>query len=61
LKRVAAAIQIIIILCIIGYGTFHLFKGNFEVSVATVPLLIGYYLFMLAVQRRSKSQLDRDK
>jgi len=61
LKRIAAAIQIVIILFIVGYGTYHLFKGNFEVSLATVPLLVGYYLFMLALERKSKSRMDKDK
>jgi hypothetical protein len=61
LKRIAAALQIVIILFIVGYGTYHLFKGNFEVSLATVPLLVGYYLFMLALERKSKSRMDKDK
>lgn len=61
MKRIAAAIQIVIILFIVGYGTYHLFKGNFEVSLATVPLLVGYYLFMLALERKSKSRMDKDK
>jgi hypothetical protein len=57
-RRVFAAIQILIVIVIIGFGTYHLFRGNFAVSMATMPLLIAYYFIMLLYQKRSH---DRDR
>ncbi len=51
MKKIAAAIQIVIVLAIIGFGTFELFRGNFAVSMATVPMLVLYYLLITALNR----------
>jgi len=53
-RRIAAAVQIVIVLAIIVYGTCNLYLGNFEQSIATLPFLIVYYLFLVARQRRSR-------
>jgi hypothetical protein len=47
-KKTAAIIQIAVVLLLVGFGTYHLYKGNFGVSVATMPLLLVYYVFMVA-------------
>lgn len=60
MKRIFAAIQVVIVLLIVGYGTVHLFKGNFEVMMVTVPLLVGYYLCLLAIDKRSKAGSGKD-
>lgn len=63
MKKISAVIQIALVLLVIGYGTYHLYQGNFEVSMATLPVLIGYYLFMIArknrTETRSRDHLDR--
>ncbi len=48
MKKTAAIIQIAVVLLLVGFGTYHLYKGNFGVSVATMPLLLVYYVFMVA-------------
>ncbi len=55
MKRVAAVVQIIVILLIVGYGTYHLYLGNFERSMATLPLLALYYIYLVA-QNKKKSR-----
>jgi hypothetical protein len=52
MKRILALIQIIIILIIIGFGTWQLFLGNFEAALAGFPLLVAYYLLVVSLQRR---------
>jgi hypothetical protein len=58
MKKAAAIIQIIIVLFIVGYGTYNLFLGNFEQSMTTLPLLVVYYVFMVA--RQKKTQTDTE-
>jgi len=60
MRRTAAAVQIAIVLLIVGYGTYHLFLGNFTQSYATLPFLIGYYLLIVAWQRRVRER-DREQ
>ncbi len=55
MKKLSAIIQIVLVLLLIGFGTFHLYKGNFELSMATIPVLVGYYLFMLSRQKKAGS------
>ncbi|MRR33137.1 hypothetical protein EG829_00350 [bacterium] len=61
IRRTAAAIQIIIVLLIVGYGTYHLFQGHFVQSYATLPFLIAYYLLVVAWKRRERErEMERD-
>jgi amino acid permease len=61
LRRTAAAIQIAIVLLIVGYGTYHLYQGHFVQSYATLPFLVGYYLLVVAWKRRQRErEMDRD-
>jgi hypothetical protein len=53
MKRILAIIQIIVIILIVGFGTWQLYLGHFEQALATFPLLIVYYLFVTSRQRRS--------
>ncbi len=61
MRRVSAAVQIIIILLVIGYGTFHLFRGNFEASMSTLPFLVAYYMFVVVRQRRNREQENQER
>jgi hypothetical protein len=56
-RRIAAAIQILFIVLVIGFGTYQLYQGNFEASFATMPFLIIYYLFVTVRQKRMR-ELD---
>jgi hypothetical protein len=52
MKRILAAIQVIIIVLIVGFGTWQLYLGNFELALASFPFLVVYYVFIIASQRR---------
>jgi hypothetical protein len=58
MRKTVAIVQIIIILLIVGFGTYHLYQGNFEVSIATMPILLVYYLLIVG---RRKSQEGREE
>ncbi len=60
MRRTSAAVQIMIILLVIGYGTYHLFLGNFEVSMSTLPFLVAYYMFVVVRQRRNRERHRED-
>lgn len=60
-RKVAAIVQIIFILLIIAFGTYHLYQGNFEASISTMPFLIVYYLFVTMRQKRIREQEQREK
>lgn len=59
-RKIAAAVQIVIILLIIGFGTYQLYQGNFEASISTMPFLIVYYLFVTMRQKRIREQEQRE-
>jgi hypothetical protein len=42
--RAIVWLQILIILCRLGYSTYSLFEGNFEQAFLPYPVLIIYYL-----------------
>jgi Gpi18-like mannosyltransferase len=52
--KALAIIQILFILFIVGFSTYQLFQGRFDLSLGVLPLLIGYYVFITA--RRRKNQ-----
>jgi hypothetical protein len=52
MKRFLAAIQIAIVIFIVGFSTWQLYLGNFELAMAGFPFLIAYYVFIVALQRR---------
>ena len=53
--KVAAVIQILFILLIVGFSTYQLFQGRFEISLGLLPLLMVYYVFVTARNRRKSS------
>jgi len=60
-RKIAAAIQIVFILLVIGFGTYQLYQGNFEASLSTMPFLIVYYLFVTMRQKRIREQEQQEK
>jgi hypothetical protein len=60
MKMIAAWIQVISILLIVGYGTWQLFEGNFALSFATLPFLFVYYIFVVARLRRKQFNALKD-
>jgi len=60
-KKLAAVLQIVFILLIIGFGTYQLYQGNFEASFSTLPFLIVYYLFVTVRQKKLREQEQHEK
>ncbi len=58
MRKTAAIVQLIIILAIVGFGTYHLYQGNFEVSVATMPLLVIYYFLIVGFRKKEQERKD---
>jgi hypothetical protein len=52
MKRILALIQIVIIILIVGFGTWQLYLGHFELALASFPFLIIYYVFIVAGRNR---------
>ena len=55
-------VHILIILGLIGYSTYFLFKGDFEQALLTYPILILYYLVFArrSIQGPSSSSEEDD-
>ncbi len=53
MQKAVAAFQLAIVIAIIAYATFELFRGNFSAAMSCFPLLVIFYLF-LAYRRRTK-------
>jgi len=52
MKRILAAIQVAIVIIIVGFATCQLYLGNFELALVAFPFLIAYYVFVVALKRR---------
>jgi hypothetical protein len=62
MKMIAAWIQVIVVVLIVGYGTWQLFEGNFVQSFATLPFLFVYYVFVIArLRRKQYDSLEDDQ
>ncbi|MGV8074918.1 MAG: hypothetical protein AB2L11_10235 [Syntrophobacteraceae bacterium] len=58
MKKVAAWIHIVVICLIVGYGSFEMYKGRFEMAFASLPLLMGYYVFFVASRKKAALRED---
>jgi hypothetical protein len=58
MRKTAAIVQLIIILVLVGFGTYHLYQGNFGVSVATMPLLLIYYFLVVGFRKKEQERKD---
>ena len=60
MKIIAAWIQVIFVLLIVGYGTWQLFEGHFQESFATLPFLFAYYIFVVVRLRKRQDRSMED-
>jgi hypothetical protein len=60
MKIIAAWIQVIFVLLIVGYGTWQLFEGHFQESFATLPFLFAYYIFVVVRLKRRQDRSMKD-
>ena len=58
--KILALVQIILIGSLIIYSTVQLFMGRFDQAVAVFPLLLLYYVFVVARHHRKKSWHEED-
>ncbi len=57
--KTVAFVQVIFILLIVGFSTYQLFQGRFDLSLGVLPLLMGYYVFITARKiRKARSRRD---
>jgi hypothetical protein len=52
LRKISAAVQVMVVVSVIAFGTYQLYKGNFEASMTTLPFLVVYYLFVTSWRKR---------
>lgn len=55
MSRIFALIHIIFIVILVTYSIYNFFKGQFEHSMATFPILAVYYVFVIAPHKRKES------
>ena len=60
MKLISAWIQVIVVLLIVGYGTWQLFEGQLAQSFATLPFLFAYYVFVIARLKRKQLESPED-
>jgi len=59
--RAIVWIHIFLILALVGYSTYSLFKGDFEQALLTYPVLILYYVvFARHKMKTSSSEESQD-
>jgi len=55
MTKITALVHVCVIVLIVGFSTYHLFRGNFELSLTVLPLLMGYYVFITARHKKKQS------
>jgi len=60
MRKIAVLVQILIVVVIVGYGTYNLFIGNFAAAFSTFPFLMAYYVFVIARQKRAGPNESED-
>jgi ABC-type antimicrobial peptide transport system permease subunit len=50
--RIAAVVQLLFIILIVGFSTYQLFQGRFEVALGLLPFLMVYYIFVTVRHQR---------
>jgi hypothetical protein len=58
--RVVIWLNIILILALVGYSTYCLFKGDFEQALLPYPILILYYLIFARHKIKASSTPETD-
>jgi hypothetical protein len=59
--KTAAIVQLLIILLIVGFSTYQLFKGRFDLALGVLPFLMIYYIFVTVRNRRKSSAKGEDE
>jgi hypothetical protein len=60
MSKSSAVIQVILVVLLLVYSTFHFYRGNFELGFSALPILMLYYVFVFGPSRRL-SKLDDDE
>ncbi len=58
--KAAAVFQLLFILLIVGFSTYQLFQGRFDLALGVLPFLMIYYIFV-TVRNRRKTSLPGEK
>ena len=58
--KAAAIVQLLFILLIVGFSTYALLQGRFDLAVGMLPFLMVYYVFV-TVRRRRKISIPGEK
>ncbi len=58
--KIAAVVQLVFILLIVGVSTYALFQGRFDLAIGLLPVLMVYYVFVTA-RRKRKSSVPSEK
>lgn len=53
--KTAAVFQLLIILLVVGFSTYQLFQGRFDLALGVLPFLMAYYIFVTVRNRRKTS------
>jgi hypothetical protein len=60
LMRALIWVHIFLILTLVGFSTYSLFKGNFEAALWPSPVLILYYIIFVRRGSREYSSVEED-
>lgn len=52
MQRLAAIVLVLLVLGVITFSTWQLFRGNFAAAMASMPLLLLFYLFLTSRRKR---------
>jgi hypothetical protein len=58
--KAAAVVQLLFILLIVGFSTYALFRGRFDLALGLLPFLMVYYIFV-TVRNRRKASVPAEK
>ena len=53
--KTAAIVQLLIVFLIVGFSTYQLFQGRFDLALGLLPFLMVYYVFVTVRNRRKAS------
>lgn len=60
MTKIFAVVQVVLIILAVAFTTYQLFLGNFEQALAPFPLLLLYYVFVIAPQKRRRQSEEHD-
>jgi hypothetical protein len=52
MSKTGAVVQVIVVVALLVYSTFHFYRGNFDLALSILPLLMLYYVFIIGKSRR---------